>query len=99
MKRVSVVGGGIAGLACAWELSQAGAAVTVIEKETPAMPPPGRVTPNFVAVPTGTTSTVAVAANELVTVSATATVCTPGAARVIPPANVCVPWSPIEEKA
>ena len=33
MKRVAVVGGGIAGLSCAYELQQAGAAVTLIEKE------------------------------------------------------------------
>jgi oxygen-dependent protoporphyrinogen oxidase len=33
VKRVVVVGGGIAGLACAYELHKAGAAVTVIEKD------------------------------------------------------------------
>ena len=33
MKRVVVVGGGIAGLACAYELSKGGAAVTVVEKD------------------------------------------------------------------
>lgn len=33
MKRVVVVGGGIAGLACAYELSRGGARVTVVERE------------------------------------------------------------------
>ena len=33
MKRVVIVGGGIAGLSCAYELSKGGAHVTVVEKE------------------------------------------------------------------
>jgi oxygen-dependent protoporphyrinogen oxidase len=33
VKRVVIVGGGIAGLSCAYELRQAGAAVTVVEKD------------------------------------------------------------------
>ncbi|HEX7900020.1 MAG TPA: protoporphyrinogen oxidase, partial [Planctomycetota bacterium] len=33
MKRVVIVGGGIAGLACAYELSKGGAAVTIVEKD------------------------------------------------------------------
>lgn len=50
MARIAVVGGGIAGLACAWKLQRAGHEVTVLEREPV---PGGRMRSERVATPRG----------------------------------------------
>lgn len=50
MARIAVVGGGVAGLACAWKLQRAGHAVTVLERESV---PGGRMRSERVETPRG----------------------------------------------